>query len=287
MTAELDTDLPTVVLDDRTVEEIFDDLTRREFVVAGAALAVLVGVGCGNDDAKEQAASSTRTIDSNRGPVEVPINPQRIVAIDRIALDTALALGLKPIAAAPPASETSYLGDLVNGIETISTPDGINFERIAALEPDLILGIDDPFYDDMYGPLANIAPTALVGQFTNAGAWREYFDLIANVLTEDQDRIQQVRDEFDGKIAVTRAALGDMSSRSAQIFNPYAGEAYLYLRDSFCGQLLGEVGFAASSSESTTGFVDTCPTSRSKKSTPTLCSCWSAPATLTAPVSTS
>lgn len=250
--------LLTPPLDDRAMQEIVDDITRRRFVTGGAALAVLLGAGCADGEPDQtQPTTAVRTIESNRGPVEVPIDPRRIVAIDRAALDAALALGFTPIAAAAPEIETSYLGDLVDGIEVISTPDGFDLERIAALEPDLILAIDESFLDDVYGPLSRIAPTAFVGQFTNAGEWREHYELVANVLTQDQARIQRVRDEFDAKVAQARTAIGDVSATTAQIFNPYTAEAYLYLRDSFCGQLLAEVGFAASTSESATGFVDT------------------------------
>lgn len=238
---------------------IIDDITRREFVIGGVALAGLVASGCGGDDADGTAddVAETRPIETNRGTVEVPVNPKRLLAFDRAALDAALALGITPIATSPSEIETSYLGELVEGVEVISTPDGWNLERIAALRPDLILAIDDSWYDDVYPLLAEIAPTAFVGTFTNAGEWRNYYDQIATVLTEDAERIDAVRRDYDAKVADVRAALGDVSGITAQVFNPYAGESYLYLRDSFIGQVLDDLGFAASTSESTSGFVDT------------------------------
>jgi iron complex transport system substrate-binding protein len=199
----------------------------------------------------------TRTIETNRGPVAVPVEPKRIVAFDRPALDAALALGITPIAMSSSPEETSYLEDLIDGVEVIATPDGWNLERIAALEPDLILAVDDVWYDDVYPQLAEIAPTAFVGTFTNAGEWRTYYDEIAPVLTQDGARIDRIKDDYAAKVEEAKGALGDVSAVVAQTFNPYAGEAYLYLRDSFIGQVLADVGFAASTSESTEGFVDT------------------------------
>jgi iron complex transport system substrate-binding protein len=239
--------------------QIIEDITRREFIIGGTALTALIAAGCGDDGVGGSAArgGATRTIETNRGPVEVPVEPKRIVAFDRAALDAALALGITPIAMSQPPEETSYLDDLVDGIEVIATPDGWNLERIAALEPDLILAVDDTWYDEVYAELAQIAPTAFVGTFTTAGEWRTYYEEIAAVLTEDEARIEQIKDDYAAKVEEARAALGDLSAVVAQTFNPYAGEAYLYLRDSFIGQVLADVGFAASTSESTEGFVDT------------------------------
>ena len=94
--------------------------------------------------------------------VEVPEQAERIVVLAGDQLDTLCALGLQSrvVGAALPdgtASQPSYLGAVLHGVEAVgsrSTPDR---DAIAALHPDLILGAQG--LTPGYAELAEIAPT--------------------------------------------------------------------------------------------------------------------------------
>ncbi|MDY7016423.1 MAG: iron ABC transporter substrate-binding protein, partial [Cyanobacteriota bacterium] len=87
-------------------------------------------------------AGEFRTVEHLKGTARVPLEPERIIALDNIALDSVLALGEKPIAALYNENTGElpvYLRDRVSGVEPLA-PSQQNLEVITALNPDLILG---------------------------------------------------------------------------------------------------------------------------------------------------
>lgn len=116
-----------------------DDVTRREFVLAVAAIGLLAA--CGGDDGADAGSTTaaTRTITTPLGTYEIPTSPRRVVAIDnRLDLEPALALELPVIA---------YSMDAVNpwvpvGSDAIQISSPVNVEQVAGLEPDLIVCVN-------------------------------------------------------------------------------------------------------------------------------------------------
>jgi iron complex transport system substrate-binding protein len=149
-----------------------EDITRRDFLIGGAAALLLGGCrgsGDGQDTGNDESAR-TRTVDTPRGQVEIPAEPQRVIAIYTHDLANALALGLPVIAGPgttgqPDAPFPDYLkrmfGEELAGVTPIAYQPEINFEQLAALRPDVILSgifgdaVDDPGYER----LDEIAPT--------------------------------------------------------------------------------------------------------------------------------
>ncbi|MDY7102099.1 MAG: ABC transporter substrate-binding protein [Actinomycetota bacterium] len=115
-------------------------------------------------DVDESAATGTRTVEHELGTSEVPVDPQRVVVVDRRGtLAFLLDLGVEPVG----ALEASWLfgqpfhpaiADQAEaaGVEAIDGTDGPDVEQIAALEPDLIIGM----VRDMAGTEAILAETA-------------------------------------------------------------------------------------------------------------------------------
>jgi len=107
--------------------------------------------------------------------VQVPAEPQRIVALSGDQLDALCALGLQSrvVAAALPDGSTSqppYLGNAVHGLPGVGTRSNPDLKAIAAVHPDLILG-SVALTPKLYPQLAAIAPTV----FTAApgAAWED------------------------------------------------------------------------------------------------------------------
>lgn len=135
-------------------------MTRPIVSLLALAAALALLVGCGGSPGAE-ASGETRTLTDAFGSVEVPATPERVVAADDIALGNMLALGVRPVAASVNLlSVPDFLGDL-EGIEDISTNDelNVNLERLAALEPDLILSIGVDFGREKCETLREVAPT--------------------------------------------------------------------------------------------------------------------------------
>ncbi len=172
----------------RLLPEI-DDVTRREFLIGSAGLLVLAPYGCGNEDESgvggETISSETRTVDTPRGSVTIPADPQRMLTIYVYDLANALALGL-PVIAGPgeqgragapfPNYLVEMFGEELDGVTRIATQPEINFEQLAELQPDVILSAFFGDFDPGYELFEQIAPTVTyqytAGETNNRVPWQ-------------------------------------------------------------------------------------------------------------------
>lgn len=102
------------------------------------------------------------------------------------ATEAVLALGVKPIGAVQ-----SWLGDpwydhikdKMKGVENVGTEAAPNIEKIASLNPDLIIG-NKIRQEEVYDKLKAIAPTVFAE--TLSGEWKDNFKLTAEALNKKQ-----------------------------------------------------------------------------------------------------
>ena len=96
----------------------------------------------------------------------VEAEPSRVVTVGVTEQDTVLALGVKPVGVTEWYGDQPYatwpwaqdeLGDAQP--EVLSTEDGFEYERIEALDPDLILGTNAGLDEESFALLSAIAPT--------------------------------------------------------------------------------------------------------------------------------
>lgn len=133
-------------------------------------------VGCGSDSTEEEPKSDTTnkdtetndfkpvTIETKFGSIEIKEEPKRIVALGWGDAETALALGVEPVAA---SDWLAFGGDgvgpwLEGAYENSPTMLGtmeLDYEQIITLEPDLILDTRSSGDQERYNRLSEIAPT--------------------------------------------------------------------------------------------------------------------------------
>lgn len=131
---------------------------------------------CAPEPAPPEADGSIR-VDSgtDRGEVDVPADPQRIVAIAPGQLDALCALGLQSrvvgaATAAPGGAQPSYLGTVIHELPTMGPREDPDTTAIADARPDLILG-STALPRGAFTDLSGIAPTVFTG---DAGAdWQQ------------------------------------------------------------------------------------------------------------------
>ena len=139
------------------------------------AIAALVFAGCGSDDepaadapapAAADGGAFPATVEHKFGTTTVEAEPERIAIVGLTEQDTVLALGYKPIATTEWYGEQPYavwpwaqeaLGDAKPTV--LSVTDGFEFEKIAELAPDLIIGTNAGIEQEDYDKLSQIAPT--------------------------------------------------------------------------------------------------------------------------------
>lgn len=150
-------------------------LSRISTGAAALVGAAVLLVGCSTDsssgagDSAASAEGETRVVETKFGEVEVPAGAERIVALGWGDAETTLALGIQPVGASDwLAFSGEGAGPWAEGFydqapEIISTMEP-EYEKIAALEPDLILDVKSSGEQERYDRLSQIAPTVGVSK---------------------------------------------------------------------------------------------------------------------------
>jgi iron complex transport system substrate-binding protein len=193
-------------------------------------------------------SATTRTITHAMGVTEVPAVPQRVVVLDTSEVDNALALGA-PIVGAPVAEVLeyqSYLADQFAGITDIGTISEPNLEAILALKPDLILGSKQR-YEAIYSQLSAIAPTVFVESLRVP--WQQNFRLHAEALGKTAEA-EALLAAYDQRVAELQATLGpERAETTISVIRFRPGQVRLYLKSSFIGYILQDVGLGRPASQ--------------------------------------
>ena len=198
------------------------------------------------------SAGKTRTITHAMGETAVPASPQRVVVLDTGELDSAVALGIKPVGAVEAqagAGFPTYLADALEGTEVVGTIGEPNLEKIAVLKPDLILS-NKRRHEDIYQQLSQIAPTVFA---ENVGVvWRDNFLLDANALNKSAEAETILR-EYDERAANLGKQLSTPPSEiEVSMVRFIPDQIRLYQQGSFIGTVLRDVGFARPASQQLT-----------------------------------
>lgn len=167
--------------------------------------------------ATSEAPSTTRKVEAANGTIEIPANPQRIVTIGNTDIPF-IDLGGKPVGVTEVSeSDLAVMSAdqraAYEAAEVIGTSGGeVDLEKLAALEPDLILV---QFHADDWAKvgtqLETVAPTVLWGLDTE---WKEFADAIAEAgnLT---DSLSAQKTAFETKVAKIKETYGEIIDGSS------------------------------------------------------------------------
>jgi iron complex transport system substrate-binding protein len=222
---------------------------RRRLLVPALAVTALAAAACGGSsdasdttaEAASQSQEATRTVEHFRGTTEVPADPRRVVVLDLGELDSAVALGVTPVGAVrAPVEEglLSYLQPQLEDVELVGEIGEPDLEKIAALDPDLVLG-SELRVADFYDELSAIAPT--VFSETVGVAWKENFELHAEALGREDEAAEMLA-EYEARAEEVGAKVPDDTEVSIVRFVP--GEIRLYAQENFIGTVLDDTGIA-------------------------------------------
>lgn len=208
--------------------------------------------------AQSSAAPETkeRVVTHAMGETTVPANPQRVVVLDTGELDSALALGVKPVGAVSAlqgGSFPSYLSDKTDGITNVGTIQQPNLEAIAALKPDLILS-SKLRHEAIYPQLSQIAPTV----FTEAVGvtWKENFKIHAEALGKSAEADRMLTD-YTKRLDEFKANMGDrLAETQVSMVRFLPGKVRIYLNESFIGTILKDAGLPRPLAQDKAAFAD-------------------------------
>jgi iron complex transport system substrate-binding protein len=184
--------------------------TRGEFLAGVGGLLLLGGCGGGAGSGGE-GHGGARTIKHKYGRTEVSGVPERVVSAGFTDQDYVLALGVVPVAVREWFGEKPYATwpwaqDELGGAEPEVLPSTeLNFEQIAGLQPDLIVGVSSGMTREEYDTLSEIAPTLpQSGEFMDFGVpWQEQTHAIGRALGRE-DRAGRIVSDLESRFAAVR-----------------------------------------------------------------------------------
>lgn len=218
---------------------------KRWRTVVLALLMVGLIVACQDASTVSQRSTSAdcTPVDHVVGITCVPNAFERLITLDGVAFEDAIALGIKPIATVF-SNLSSHLNSQLDNVENIGQSGEPSLETILALKPDLIMGLDS--YQSIYAQTSKVAPTVLF-EFEHSGQWKEVFQTIGQALGRN-DIAQQVMDDYNKRLEEFKARMGDRRPE-VSVVRIYPNSINLYLRDSFPGTVLQDAGLARPSAQ--------------------------------------
>jgi iron complex transport system substrate-binding protein len=235
-------------------------VSRRLPAVALAALVAVAGlVGCGAGTPPPAAAPVPATgqafpvsVTHAFGTTVVPAPPQRVVTAGYTEQDIVLALGVQPVGVTEwygdrPLATWPWATDELGGAkpEVLSLSDGFQFEKIAALRPDLIVAVNAGLEQATYDKLAAIAPTvAQPADATNFfSPWDDQTVQVGAALGKRQEAAELV-DRVKGDFAAAAKAHPQFAGLPAIFLQApfYDGKAIAY-QNGLSTEFLTDLGF--------------------------------------------
>ncbi len=189
------------------------------------------------------APAQTRTIETVMGPVEVPLEPQRVVTLDIGELDAALILGVKPVGSVTTFADgrfPEYLSKQTAGIEVVGTIGEPSLEKITALEPDLILS-NKIRNESTFEQLSAIAPTVFAEEL--GAGWQDSVDLYADALGKAEEGERVVAD-YHARLEALNEGMGERADTlTVSMIRFLSGDtARVYQTGSYIGRILEDAG---------------------------------------------
>lgn len=179
-------------------------MTRRSALTSLAAFGALALAGCQTGSSSDEEstndadASFPRTIEHTYGSTTIDKAPQRVATIAWVNQDVVLALGVVPVGIAATDfggndnQSTDWFDEALkeNGGDEPAKwteTDGLDFQAIAAAEPDLIVGVYSGMTEEDYKRLSEIANTIAPPKNTPdfGTPWEETTRIIGKALGRD------------------------------------------------------------------------------------------------------
>ncbi len=246
-----------------TRKHFFTNQYRYTRLLPLLVLLLLLSTACVAPSSSESAPAVTEatasdpafpvTIDHKYGSTTITEKPERIVTVGLTEQDALLALGIVPVGTTEwfggyPGSIWPWAQDELQTLsgeipQAVGGADGINFEAIAALNPDLILALYSGVTDEDYELLTQIAPTiAQPGDYVDYGIpWQELTTTVGRAVGQAAEAEAFV-DAVKADLAQVQETYPEFVGATSVVATPYEG-IFLYSAQDVRGRLLTSLGF--------------------------------------------
>jgi iron complex transport system substrate-binding protein len=228
-------------------------------LVAALTLATLVAA-CGSDEPAAGAATSTTakagdaafpvTIEHTFGSTTIDAKPTRVVVVGFNEQDTLLALGVKPVGTREwfgekPSAVWPWAEDAMgDATAKVLGSAEIDPEQVAALRPDLIVGIYAGLDRTQYDKLSQIAPVLpQAKEFIDYGMpWQDVTLMLGKAVGESA-KARQIVDDLEARFADIREEHPEFAGKEAVVGTAWDADIYAYASEDGRGRLLQSLGF--------------------------------------------
>jgi len=234
---------------------------RTAAIIAAGAL--LTGCTSATDPksapagAKPAAGSSfPQAVTHDKGSTTIPMQPQRIVALDNSLVEAVVLLkrplvggisSYRDLKGFPP-----YLGAAVKDTTEVGPMESPDLEAIAALKPDLIVSATVR-HDALYDELSKIAPTVFVK--TTGPQWQQNITTLGKVLGAEDEARQALADYKERAKTVGDAINAKAGNPTISVVRFLDGPTRLMQKASFTGSILNDAGLARPKSQDVNDFA--------------------------------
>ncbi|RKS68172.1 iron complex transport system substrate-binding protein [Actinomadura pelletieri DSM 43383] len=241
---------------------------RWAAILSAVILGTSLLAGCGSDsgDDSGDGAQGTAggvfpvTVEHYFGTTKITKAPKRVVSVGYTDDQAILAFGIKPVGMVDqypnPPGKTPDIntqwpwvkdkwGDTRPEVIMNNGDSGPNFEKIAALRPDLIIAVYSEIDRAAYDKLSKIAPT--VGR-TKAekepfsAPWQDNAVHIAKALGKEAEGTKMVGD-IQGKLDAARKAHPEFANQTAVVISWYKNKIAPFTTTDVRGRLVTGIGF--------------------------------------------
>lgn len=219
---------------------------------------MLLVTGCGGQSSETQAPPQSNTetpaqsntasdqqpytVKHAMGETTLPGTPQRVVMLTTQGVETLIALGVKPVGAVgsftDPTSFYDFVKPELEGVTVVGSESQPSLEAIAALQPDLILGMKMR-QEQIYQQLSAIAPTVFVEE--PRGDWKDNFMLFAEAVNKKEEG-EKVLADWNKRVEEFKVKAGDKLNTEVSIVRFMPGRVRIYYNDTFSGTILKDLG---------------------------------------------
>ncbi len=190
------------------------------------------------------------TIEHKYGSITIEKEPQRVVSIGFADQDWLLALGVTPIAIREWYGEQPYAtwpwaqDELGDAQPTVLPSAELNFEQIAALQPDLIVGLSSGITETEYATLSEIAPTlAQPGDYVDYGTpWDVTTELIGRAVGKNAEAAAVIA-HVDALYEAARTAHPEFAGATAAVTFYFDDKPGAYSSQDSRSRIVTDLGF--------------------------------------------
>ena len=235
-------------------------MSPARLAISSLVLSTLILSACGSSNPDDRGGSAPSgdsrrdafpiTIDHRHGRTEIAAPPERVVTVGLTDHDAFLALGVVPVGVTDwygdhPSATWPWARDELGGArpQIVGDATQLNFEAIAALEPDVIEGLYSALDEKTYETLSKIAPVvAQPDSHVDYGVpWQELTLTVGRIIGRE-DRAGQLVAAVEERVAEIRRDHPEFVGASVALAAPFEG-IYVYSPKVANGRLITSLGF--------------------------------------------